>query len=138
MLRNAPAGTISFGYAVVSDTTTPSERGAFVGAVLLGPNVASSLGSVLGGALVQYAGWRCIFWTLAILSSVNLCILVIALPETACNIVGNGWIDLSTNATSSRQLQGSPSALTETEGTRSRPLLAVPSLMPLFQALCRK
>ena len=29
-------GTISFGYAVVSDIATPAERGAFVGAVLLG------------------------------------------------------------------------------------------------------
>jgi hypothetical protein len=57
ILYNSLLGTTSFGYAVVSDIATPSERGAFVGAVLIGPNVAPSLEPVLGGAHVSYVGW---------------------------------------------------------------------------------
>ena len=76
---------------MVSDIATSSERGAFVGALLMiGPNVALSLGPVLGGALVQYAGWRWICWTLTIMSSADFCILAIALWETVRNIVSNG------------------------------------------------
>ncbi|KAH6838982.1 multidrug resistance protein [Alternaria alternata] len=122
--------TISFGYAVVSDIATPAERGGFIGAVLLGPNVAPSLGPVLGGILVQYAGWPWIFWTLAILSGINFCILAIMLLETAREIVGNGrlCLHLKLNKSSTASSEGS----TDVQRTR------MPSLKPCFKALCQK
>lgn len=56
------------------------------------PNVAPSLGPVLGGALSQHAGWWWIFWLLAQLSGLCLLLIVFFLPETSRLIVGNGSI----------------------------------------------
>ena len=83
-------GTISLAYGVIADISPPAERGSYVGAVLCGPNVAPSLGPVLGGVLADKAGWRWIFWFLVILSSACLAVLCLFLPETARNVVGNG------------------------------------------------
>lgn len=86
------SATISIAYGVVADIASPAERGSFVGAVLCGPNVAPSLGPVLGGALSQHAGWWWIFWLLALLSGLCLLLIVFFLPETSRLIVGNGSI----------------------------------------------
>ena len=104
---NSLTGTIAIAYGVVSDIATPAERGSFVGAVLCGyqskspliahsltskrsPNVAPSLGPILGGALAQHPGWPWIFWLLAVLSGFCLVVLFVFLPETARTIVGSG------------------------------------------------
>ncbi|KAH6661994.1 major facilitator superfamily domain-containing protein [Halenospora varia] len=84
------SATISIAFGVVADIATPAERGSFVGVVLCGPNVAPSLGPVLGGALSQHAGWWWIFWLLALLSAFCLLLIVLFLPETSRMIVGNG------------------------------------------------
>ncbi|KAF6828735.1 hypothetical protein CMUS01_08444 [Colletotrichum musicola] len=47
------AATIAVGYGVVSDIAPPSERGSFVSGLLLGPNVATAIGPILGGALTD-------------------------------------------------------------------------------------
>lgn len=54
------------------------------------PNVAPSLGPILGGVLAEHPGWPWIFWLLAILSGLCLLILFIFFPETARSIVGSG------------------------------------------------
>ncbi|KAJ5774118.1 MFS general substrate transporter [Penicillium paradoxum] len=84
------AATIAMGYGVISDIAPPSERGGYVGVVLLGPNFATAIGPILGGALTEAPGWRWIFWVPAIAS--GICVLAIAffLPETSRSIVGNG------------------------------------------------
>ena len=56
------------------------------------PNTAPSIGPVLGGVFAERANWRWIFWFLAILSGMCLLLLLVLLPETARNIVGNGSI----------------------------------------------
>ncbi|KAH7077308.1 major facilitator superfamily transporter [Paraphoma chrysanthemicola] len=136
------SGTISFGYAVVSDIATPAERGGFVGAVLLGPNVAPSLGPVLGGIIAQYAGWPWIFWTLTILSSINLCILAIALPETARHIVGNGSIVptrlLNKSLLNHIRAKSTPSPPIHSQHESSKTRSWIPSLKPCFKALWQK
>ncbi|KAI0421771.1 major facilitator superfamily transporter [Xylaria grammica] len=86
------SGTISLGYGIISDIATPSERGSYVGIFALGPNVAPPLGPVIGGVIAAKLGWRWIFWFLAILGGVCLLAIVLALPETARPIVGNGSI----------------------------------------------
>ncbi|KAI1119184.1 major facilitator superfamily transporter [Nemania sp. NC0429] len=86
------SGTISLGYGVVSDIATPSERGSYVGIVAIGPNVSPPLGPVIGGLLASALGWRWIFWFLVILGGICLLMILLALPETARAIVGNGSI----------------------------------------------
>ncbi|KAI0008497.1 major facilitator superfamily transporter [Xylariaceae sp. FL0662B] len=80
----------SSGYGVISDIASPSERGFYVGIFCLGPNVAPPLGPVLGGAIAAQLGWKWIFWFLSILGGIVLLLVLLALPETARSIVGNG------------------------------------------------
>ncbi|KAI9873713.1 MAG: hypothetical protein M1830_010695 [Pleopsidium flavum] len=86
------SGTISIAYGVIADIASPGERGSYNGIMLCGPNTAPSLGPVLGGVLAERAGWRWIFWFLTILSGFALIAMVLFLPETARNIVGNGGV----------------------------------------------
>ncbi len=91
MLQSAGgSATIGLGYGVVGDITEASERGSYMGILGCGPNVAPSLGPVLGGVLAQKAGWRWIFGFLAISGTLSSVLIAIILPETARNIVGNG------------------------------------------------
>lgn len=54
------------------------------------PNIATAIGPILGGALISHAGWRWIFWFLAILSGTYLFLIIFILPETARSVVGDG------------------------------------------------
>ncbi|KAH6677029.1 major facilitator superfamily transporter [Plectosphaerella plurivora] len=91
MLQSAgSSGTISLGYGVIADITTTSERGFYVGILLLGPNVAPPVGPVLGGVLAARLGWKWIFWFLCILGGACLALILFTLPETCRVIVGNG------------------------------------------------
>ena len=91
MLQSAGgSATIGLGYGVVGDITEASERGKYMGILGCGPNVAPSLGPVLGGVLAQKAGWAWIFGFLAIAGAISLVLIAFILPETARNIVGNG------------------------------------------------
>lgn len=91
MLQSAGgSATIGLGYGVVGDITESSERGAYMGILGCGPNVAPSLGPILGGVLAQKAGWRWIFGFLAISGALSLVLIAVMLPETARNIVGDG------------------------------------------------
>ncbi|OAL28876.1 hypothetical protein AYO20_09356 [Fonsecaea nubica] len=108
MLQSAGgSATISLGYGVVGDSLPPSlprqrgsnndaqitessERASYMGILGCGPNVAPGLGPVLGGVLAERAGWRWIFWFLAISGALSLVLIATLLPETARNIAGNG------------------------------------------------
>lgn len=81
---------IGLGYGVVGDITESSERGAYMGILGCGPNVAPSLGPAIGGILTDKAGWRWIFGFLAISGALSLILVAVLLPETGRNIVGNG------------------------------------------------
>ncbi|KAI6763302.1 hypothetical protein HG531_013199 [Fusarium graminearum] len=84
------AATIALGYGVVSDIAPPSERGSLVSIMVLGPNIATAVGPIIGAALTSYLTWRWIFWFLAVLSGTCLLMLAFFLPETARSIVGDG------------------------------------------------
>lgn len=91
MLQSAGgSATVSLGYGVVGDITESSERGAYMGILGCGPNVAPGLGPVLGGILTEKAGWRWTFWFLAISGALSFTLIAVLLPETGRNIVGNG------------------------------------------------
>lgn len=86
------SSTIALGTAIAADVATAAERGTYMGLVNGGALVGPALGPVLGGILVTFLGWRSIFWFLAIFSGVLLFLLVLAVPETGRNVVGNGSI----------------------------------------------
>ncbi|KAJ3552406.1 hypothetical protein NP233_g12892 [Leucocoprinus birnbaumii] len=52
------ASTLAIGAGVISDISTPAERGGFYGVFALGPMAGPALGPVIGGALTQGLGWR--------------------------------------------------------------------------------
>ncbi len=54
--------------------------------------IAPSIGPILGGGLAHAAGWTWIFWFLCIAAGLCLSIMIVLLPETSRNIVGNGSI----------------------------------------------
>ncbi|KAH7169908.1 multidrug resistance protein [Dactylonectria macrodidyma] len=88
----AISGTFSIAYGVVTDVTSPGERGAYINSVSFASTVAPSIGPILGGGLSYTAGWPWIFWFLSIASGACLIMMVFLLPETSRNIVGNGSV----------------------------------------------
>ncbi|KAH8881378.1 chloramphenicol resistance protein [Thozetella sp. PMI_491] len=88
----AISGTISIAYGVVADVAPPAERGTFISAVSFVITIAPSLGPILGGALAYVAGWPWIFWFLAMAAGAGLTTIILFLPETSRNLVGNGSI----------------------------------------------
>lgn len=86
------SATISLASGVAADISVSSERGTYMGWVMSGAMVGPALGPVLGGILAQYWSWRGIFWFLTIIGGVVFVILLLFLPETGRNIVGNGSI----------------------------------------------
>ena len=105
------SGTIALGNGVVADIATSSERGKYIGLVMVssynrktfqeqsttyldqcGPMIGPAVGPILGGILTQFSGWRSIFWFLTILAGVFMITFLITFPETGRNVVANGSI----------------------------------------------
>ena len=86
------SGTIAIGSAVVADLVTRAERGKFIAYATLGVTLGPALGPLIGGILNHFLGWRAVFWFLAIVSGVTFLLVLITLPETCRDVVGNGSI----------------------------------------------
>ncbi|KAI0508671.1 chloramphenicol resistance protein [Xylaria bambusicola] len=84
------SGTIALVYAVVADIAPSSERGKWMGIVGSGITIGPAIGP--GGLINAYLGWPWIFWFLIILTVVWLIPYILAVPETARKVVGNGSI----------------------------------------------
>src|SRR6266699_7007825 len=76
------AGPTAIGGGTIADLTTPEQRGTAVSVWSLGPLLGPSVGPVAGGFLSQAAGWRWIFWVLAITSGVITTASFLVLRET--------------------------------------------------------
>ncbi|KAL1859849.1 hypothetical protein Plec18167_006321 [Paecilomyces lecythidis] len=90
MQSSGISSTVALSAATVADISTKDERGSSMGFVMAGNFMGPAIGPIIGGLLAQYLGWRSIFWFLAIVSGVFLVPLVLFLPETARNVVGDG------------------------------------------------
>lgn len=90
-LQSAGASsTIALAYGIITDVSTPAERGSYM-AILMGlTNAAPSLGPVIGGVLAEKLSWHWIFWLLTIFSGLHLLALLFYLPETSRKLVGDG------------------------------------------------
>jgi MFS family permease len=84
------SGTVALANAIVADVATSAERGIYIGITSLATILAPSLGPILGGIISQYAGWKWIFWFLAILGGLFFIPLLLFMPETCRVIVGDG------------------------------------------------
>ncbi|KAH8678436.1 major facilitator superfamily domain-containing protein [Xylariales sp. PMI_506] len=86
------SATIAISYGVISDVTTPAERGTMQGMAATTTQLGTVVAPVIGGALVSSVGWHWTFWFLLICGAASLVILVLWLPETARKVVGNGAV----------------------------------------------
>lgn len=89
----APIVSISSG--IIGDICIRSERGSFLGIVTGLVIVGQGFGALVGAALISRWGWRGIFVALAIGSGAMIPSVLIFLPETNRNIVGNMSINPS-------------------------------------------
>ncbi|KAJ2263368.1 hypothetical protein GGI01_000785 [Coemansia sp. RSA 376] len=79
-VQGAGAGTIS-------DIYPREKRGTALGIYYLGPLLGPCLGPLIGGYIGQSAGWRWVFWVLAIWGVIMLLLAVFVLPETHRRLV---------------------------------------------------
>ena len=84
------SSTIALAYGIISDISTPAERGHYMGVLMGFTNAATCIGPVLGGVITEKLSWHWIFWLLSILSGAHLLGLLLFLPETSRKLVGNG------------------------------------------------
>ena len=65
----------------------PSERAGVFGWYLLGPLLGPTLGPLFGGIIVQYLGWRWIFWILTIVCGFNTIVGFFFLMESYAPVI---------------------------------------------------
>ena len=78
---------IANGGGTIADMFHPSERAGVFGWYLLGPLLGPTLGPLFGGIVVQYLGWRWIFWILTIVCSFNTIVGFIFLKESYAPVI---------------------------------------------------
>lgn len=86
------SGAIALVYAVVADIAPSSQRGKYMGIVGAGMTIGPAIGPVIGGLLSEYLGWPAIFWFLSIVTIIWMVPYILAVPETARKVVGNGSV----------------------------------------------
>ncbi|KAJ2741977.1 hypothetical protein GGI20_004810 [Coemansia sp. BCRC 34301] len=79
-VQGAGAGTIS-------DIYPREKRGTALGIYYMGPLLGPCLGPLVGGYIGQSAGWRWVFWVLAIWGGIMFLLAVFVLPETHRRLV---------------------------------------------------
>jgi EmrB/QacA subfamily drug resistance transporter len=68
--------------AIIESGIDPADRGRAIGAWTGMTSVAAAIGPFVGGALVQYADWRWIFWINAPLAVVTVAVTLAYVPES--------------------------------------------------------
>ncbi|KAL8904906.1 MAG: hypothetical protein Q9207_002972 [Kuettlingeria erythrocarpa] len=78
----AGSAALTIGGGTIADVMPPEKRGKAMAIFVMGPVLGPSLGPVAGGFLAQAAGWRWIFWLLAILAGLTTILTFLFLRET--------------------------------------------------------
>lgn len=93
MLQSAGSSAlIALGQGTIADVVTSSERGRYTPYSSIPTVVGPTLGPVIGGLLSTYLGWHSVFWFLLIVCAILAFPLLLFLPETCRNVVGDGSI----------------------------------------------
>ena len=68
--------------AIIESGIDADDRGRAIGAWTGMTSIAAAIGPFVGGALVQYADWRWIFWINAPLAAVTVAVALVFVPES--------------------------------------------------------
>ena len=68
--------------AIIESGVDPADRGRAIGAWTGMTSISAAIGPFIGGALVQYADWRWIFWNNAPLAAVTVAVTLVYVPES--------------------------------------------------------
>lgn len=71
------------GSVVIGDLYPPQERGRALSWMMSGLLLGIILAPLMGGAIITVTSWRVIFWVLAGMSFVDMCMIFFLLPETS-------------------------------------------------------
>jgi EmrB/QacA subfamily drug resistance transporter len=101
----AAGGLMTLAYAAVGDLVSPRERGRYQGYITATFAVATVIGPLIGGLLVDHAGWRWVFYVNLPLGLLALAGLRLRLPaaetgpaERALDVVGAALLAGATSA----------------------------------------
>jgi EmrB/QacA subfamily drug resistance transporter len=109
--------------AIIESVFTREDRGRAIGAWTGLGSIAAALGPFVGGALVQYADWRWIFWINAPLAAVTVMVALRFVPETRAP--SEGRFDVLGAALAALSLGGLTYCLIEWHSSLALPALAV-------------
>ena len=85
------SAVLAVSYGTIADICVPAKRGKMLGPVLAAGNLGTCIGPIVGGWIAYKSdGFRWAFWALVIFGGLMLVALVLSMPETARNVVGNG------------------------------------------------
>ncbi|KAL8745393.1 MAG: hypothetical protein Q9184_007879, partial [Pyrenodesmia sp. 2 TL-2023] len=73
---------ITIGGGTITDIMPQENRGKAMAIFIMGPTLGPSLGPIIGGYFAQAAGWRWVFWLLAITLGVMMTFTLFVLKET--------------------------------------------------------
>ncbi|KAF2707177.1 polyamine transporter 3 [Pleomassaria siparia CBS 279.74] len=83
----AGAVPITIGSGTIADMMPVEKRGTAMSAWALGPLLGPCIGPIAGGYLTQAAGWRWVFWVIAIVGGVFIPMSVMFLKETYVPVI---------------------------------------------------
>ncbi|KAK9459486.1 major facilitator superfamily domain-containing protein [Lipomyces oligophaga] len=90
------SATIALGAGTIGDIVASAERGSYTGFYSAGVMVAPAVAPVIGGLMSKSKdSWRASFWFLFAAGSTLFAFLLIFMPETGRQIVGNGSLPAS-------------------------------------------
>ncbi|KAI8944955.1 polyamine transporter 3 [Xylaria longipes] len=76
------SASLAIGSGTIADTIPVSQRARALSFWTLGPLLGPSIGPIVGGYLIKAAGWRWVFWLIAIVAGVACIVCFIFFKET--------------------------------------------------------